>query len=31
VPARGTEERPQPHTTAPSEQDKPQSATPPQH
>jgi hypothetical protein len=24
VPARGTEEKPQPHTTAPSEQDKPQ-------
>jgi len=31
VPARGTEERPQPHTTAPSEQDKPQPAAPPQH
>jgi hypothetical protein len=28
VPSRGTEERPQPHSTAPSEQDKPQ---PPQH
>jgi hypothetical protein len=31
VPAHGTAERPQPHTTAPSEQDKPQPATPPQH
>jgi hypothetical protein len=29
VPARGTEERPQPGTTAPSEQDKPQAPTPP--
>lgn len=35
APARGTEERPQPRTTAPSEQDKPQDkpqpAAPPQH
>ena len=31
VPAHGTAERPQPNTTAPSEQDKPQPAAPPQH
>jgi hypothetical protein len=31
VPAHGTAERPQPHTTAPSEQDKPQTPAPPQH
>jgi hypothetical protein len=31
VPAHGTAERPQGHTTAPSEQDKPQAPAPPQH